>query len=51
VAALGSLRVVWEGDFDELHSLALVNRAICRRLREISQGIVDDDRSTAEKKA
>ena len=28
------IRVAWEGDFEEVHSLALVNRAICRRLIE-----------------
>jgi glycosyltransferase involved in cell wall biosynthesis/tetratricopeptide (TPR) repeat protein len=32
----GSRRLIvsWEGDFAELHSLALVNRALCRRLTE-----------------
>jgi len=28
------VRVAWEGDFEELHSLALVNRATCRGLLE-----------------
>jgi len=28
------VRVAWEGDFEGLHSLALVNRAICRRLTD-----------------
>jgi len=27
-------RVAWEGDFEELHSLAHVNRAVCRKLIE-----------------
>jgi len=27
-------RVVWEGDFEQLHSLAHVNRAVCRKLIE-----------------
>jgi hypothetical protein len=26
---LGSVRVAWEGDFEALHSLAIVNRAVC----------------------
>ena len=30
----GPVRVAWEGDFEGLHSLALVNRAICRGLGE-----------------
>jgi len=44
--------VVWEGDFEGLHSLALVNRAICRGLveRGIDLGLIqvetgpDEDR-------
>ena len=28
----GPVRVAWEGDFEGLHSLALVNRALCREL-------------------
>jgi glycosyltransferase involved in cell wall biosynthesis/tetratricopeptide (TPR) repeat protein len=31
---LSDVRVVWEGDFTGVNSLALVNRAICGRLRE-----------------
>jgi hypothetical protein len=26
------VRVAWEGDFEALHSLAIVNRAVCTRL-------------------
>ena len=26
------MRVAWEGDFEALHSLAIVNRAVCRGL-------------------
>ncbi len=29
---ISKVRVMWEGDFQGLHSLALVNRAICREL-------------------
>ena len=28
------MRVAWEGDFEGLHSLAMVNRALCRSLLE-----------------
>ena len=28
------VRVTWEGDFDGLHSLAMVNRAVCSELVE-----------------
>ena len=28
----GCVRVAWEGDFEALHSLAIVNRAVCRGL-------------------
>ena len=28
----GAVRVAWEGDFEALHSLAIVNRAVCRGL-------------------
>ena len=30
----GPVRVAWEGDFEGLHSLAMVNRALCRSLLE-----------------
>ena len=33
-AHAGRVRIAWEGDFEGLHSLALVNRAICRGLGE-----------------
>jgi len=44
--------VVWEGDFEGLHSLAMVNRAVCRGLleREVDLGLLqvetgpDEDR-------
>ena len=26
------MRVAWEGDFEAMHSLAIVNRAVCRGL-------------------
>jgi glycosyltransferase involved in cell wall biosynthesis len=29
---MGGVSVAWEGEFEELHSLALVNRAVCREL-------------------
>ena len=29
---LGPVRIAWEGDFEALHSLAIVNRAVCRGL-------------------
>jgi glycosyltransferase involved in cell wall biosynthesis len=34
IGILHRVRVAWEGDFEWLHSLALVNRTICRRLIE-----------------
>jgi predicted O-methyltransferase YrrM len=33
-SALHTLRIVWEGGFGALHSLALINREVCRRLAE-----------------
>jgi hypothetical protein len=33
-ANCGPVRAVWEGDFEGLYSLALVNRAVCRGLLE-----------------
>jgi hypothetical protein len=34
--------VAWEGDFEALHSLAIVNRAMCR-------GLIDRGHDEAEK--
>ncbi len=34
IGILSHGRVAWEGDFEGLHSLALVNRAVCRGLLE-----------------
>ncbi|MGZ3489408.1 MAG: hypothetical protein ACXVBY_21410, partial [Isosphaeraceae bacterium] len=33
------VRLAWEGDFEGLHSLALVNRALCRALLERGHGL------------
>jgi len=42
--------VVWEGDFEGLHSLALVNRAICRELLErgVELGLIQVECGPAE---
>jgi glycosyltransferase involved in cell wall biosynthesis len=42
------LRLMWEGDIDGLHSLGLINRALCRALlgRGVDLGLADDE--TAE---
>ena len=49
----GPVRVAWEGDPEGLHSLALVNRAICRALldRGHDLGLIWDSKTNGEAKS